>query len=581
MELYPTLKSIIDISLHTPAILADANDFIIIKRAQAVLEHLGELDKNIIGDLFEISDKYGISPANVADHAVKHINSIPNLYILNSEFVHAGLNEYVNKYLKTTDLDISLKVIKDSKTVYITFNYGCSHSLYYCECITLQIVLLITSLVDDANISIANLFQFHNTSIDLLINKGVTLNYNNGSFGTFNVLVTSKSIFESNKKWDKEAIFAIDQFYESINTIKAPLSQLLKRKLIEADTPQSILLEDFASALGVSDRTVKRKLKSENSSYKVIQQQVTFSRLIIELSGHSDLLEIAMNLGYSDRSGLAHLVKEFTGLSLTEFTKAMIRYRTLELGSDLKQTINKIKPIPDTIYKAVTEATDPNCDINKLSELIESDLGAATHLTRIANTANYAITSSNIKKIIMSLGLRSTTTSLLANSLFMSFGKASNYYYESDMIIRLSGRLIQVQREIGKPDILQSSGIFLPMVLFIFYQNDFMQDYGFNPVGVRHVDYMEKVNLATNNTTGGYLKLILSLCKFPVLTLRELTKTIQRVENEFGIKFLDYCLELAILLDQGNIITFQTVIKEMEDQIPSLKSGQSIEINKA
>lgn len=90
-----------------------------------------------------------------------------------------------------------------------------------------------------------------------------------------------------------------------LETIRAPLS-----------------LEDIAQTLGLSSRTVRRKLSIEGANYKQLLMSLRENeakRLLKETSWSVE--KIAEHLGYSETSGFNHAFKKWTGLSPNQYRK--------------------------------------------------------------------------------------------------------------------------------------------------------------------------------------------------------------------------------------------------------------------
>lgn len=81
-------------------------------------------------------------------------------------------------------------------------------------------------------------------------------------------------------------------------------------------------LEDIAQELGLSSRTVRRKLSLEGSHYKQLLMTLRENeakRLLKETTWSVE--KIAEHLGYSETSGFNHAFKKWTGLSPNQFRK--------------------------------------------------------------------------------------------------------------------------------------------------------------------------------------------------------------------------------------------------------------------
>ncbi|PTK89603.1 hypothetical protein BUZ13_11355 [Staphylococcus gallinarum] len=90
-------------------------------------------------------------------------------------------------------------------------------------------------------------------------------------------------------------------------------------------------IKEIAGSLGLSSRTMQRKLASENTNFKSELQKVQKEMTINYLSqSHLSIDEIAFLVGYSDASALARAFKKWTGHTIT-------RYKTEVMSKDLKK----------------------------------------------------------------------------------------------------------------------------------------------------------------------------------------------------------------------------------------------------
>lgn len=84
------------------------------------------------------------------------------------------------------------------------------------------------------------------------------------------------------------------------------------------------LVEDIASRLGVSVRTLQRNLSAENTTFKqelqAVQKAMTFSYLKMKLSAE----EISSLIGYSEVNTFSRAFKKWTGMTVTEYRKKMV-----------------------------------------------------------------------------------------------------------------------------------------------------------------------------------------------------------------------------------------------------------------
>ncbi|WP_027873350.1 AraC family transcriptional regulator [Spongiibacter marinus] len=99
-------------------------------------------------------------------------------------------------------------------------------------------------------------------------------------------------------------------------------SDVVRNQILSS--PREIFtLETIADRLGMTARTVQRKLSQEDSSYKTILEDVRKNLAVEYLQTTSFTLEeIAVRLGYADSSSFCHAYKRWTGVNPGERRQA-------------------------------------------------------------------------------------------------------------------------------------------------------------------------------------------------------------------------------------------------------------------
>lgn len=88
------------------------------------------------------------------------------------------------------------------------------------------------------------------------------------------------------------------------------------RRVIDTAHPFPPRLQDVASTLFVSERTLKRRLQDEQSSYQLLVDEIRYRRAMDLLRKTSlDLARIADMLGYADPANFTRAFKRWSGMS--------------------------------------------------------------------------------------------------------------------------------------------------------------------------------------------------------------------------------------------------------------------------
>jgi AraC-like DNA-binding protein len=84
---------------------------------------------------------------------------------------------------------------------------------------------------------------------------------------------------------------------------------------------QRITLEDIASQLYMTSRTLRRKLTAEGSQFQSLKDEVRRERAIYWLSQNASIKETAMKAGYTETASFIRAFKSWTGMSPGQYKK--------------------------------------------------------------------------------------------------------------------------------------------------------------------------------------------------------------------------------------------------------------------
>lgn len=90
----------------------------------------------------------------------------------------------------------------------------------------------------------------------------------------------------------------------------------VKKAILQGMGPETMGVNKISDQLGMTARSLQRKLKNEGQTFKGVESEIKFS-LVKKLmrSGHQNLDEIAYLVGYSEASALVRAFKNWTGHS--------------------------------------------------------------------------------------------------------------------------------------------------------------------------------------------------------------------------------------------------------------------------
>lgn len=116
---------------------------------------------------------------------------------------------------------------------------------------------------------------------------------------------------------------ACDKLLQGV-TSNTPVAQTVYDTLLR-DTRQFANGEDVAIALNLSERTLRRRLGEEGTSFRAIKGEV-LGKLAIEFISNTEMTadEVAERLGFSDTSNFCKTFKKWTGQTTSEFRASRV-----------------------------------------------------------------------------------------------------------------------------------------------------------------------------------------------------------------------------------------------------------------
>ena len=118
-----------------------------------------------------------------------------------------------------------------------------------------------------------------------------------------------------------------------------PVTQAVNRLLAEHGLPAALTLEQCASALAMSTTSFRRKLKQEDTSYKLIHSKYLNELCVLALSvQHIKIEDLAIRLGYSERATFERAFRQKFGLTPSQFREL----NTIGINSDSEKELKLI-----------------------------------------------------------------------------------------------------------------------------------------------------------------------------------------------------------------------------------------------
>ena len=124
-------------------------------------------------------------------------------------------------------------------------------------------------------------------------------------------ILFNKPVIEGVTKFSYSGLF--DEYIPKIN------SQVLKSLINQSRNTRDFTIEKTAQALDMSVRKMQRLLKEEGITFRHLTEQVLLEQAKVMLRGHHNIIDIAIEFGYSDAANFTRAFKRWSGVSPTVF----------------------------------------------------------------------------------------------------------------------------------------------------------------------------------------------------------------------------------------------------------------------
>lgn len=175
------------------------------------------------------------------------------------------------------------------------------------------------------------------------------------------------------------------------------------------------ILEDNQIDMVVSDMKMP-----EMNGYTLLKEvKARYPKVIrIILSGYSD--EDIIYKAIHSNIVKVYMFKPWRGDELRDSIEEIFRTQQLLNRKNLLTVINSmdsLPSLPDTFIR-LNQAIENNLEIDKISEIIETDQAISIELLHIVNSAFYGVKTGSIKNAVINLGLSNIKNIVLASEIF-------------------------------------------------------------------------------------------------------------------------------------------------------------------
>ena len=178
------------------------------------------------------------------------------------------------------------------------------------------------------------------------------------------------------------------------------LIEAVNSLLTKSVVPARLTIEQCAQALAMSMTSFRRKLRQEETTFKLIQQ-----KYLNELCVHALLTKqvsidnLVLKLGYSERATFERAFRNKFGITPSQF-----RDLSLIGEQNNKQNLTSIaqnmSPLPDSCLQLLQEKEQDSLDVSRVVEIVASDPVFTGRVIGLASKAIYGKTPRNTQEAI-------------------------------------------------------------------------------------------------------------------------------------------------------------------------------------
>lgn len=197
------------------------------------------------------------------------------------------------------------------------------------------------------------------------------------------------------------------------------LTEAVNILLTKNAVPATLTIEQSAKALSMSMTSFRRKLRQEDTSFKLIQQKY-LNELCVHalLTKHVNVESLVMKLGYSERATFERAFRNKFGITPSKFRELSLVGDDKEHKHNLTFIAQHMPPLSDSCRQLISEKDKENFDLQRVIEIISVDPVFTGRLMGLASMAIYGKTPNTIQEAIgRNLGLNSVVNLAIVYSV--------------------------------------------------------------------------------------------------------------------------------------------------------------------
>ncbi|PCI55842.1 MAG: hypothetical protein COB45_05865 [Gammaproteobacteria bacterium] len=179
------------------------------------------------------------------------------------------------------------------------------------------------------------------------------------------------------------------------------LTEAVNSLLIESIVPATLTIEQCAVTLAMSMTSFRRKLRQEETTFKLIQQKYLNELCVYALlTKHVSIDSLVVKLGYSERATFERAFRNKFGITPSQFRELSLVGDDKNNKKNLSSIAQNMPPLPDSCQQLIGEKDQSSLDLQRVIEIIAKDPIFTGRLMGLASRAIYGKTPNTIQEAI-------------------------------------------------------------------------------------------------------------------------------------------------------------------------------------
>lgn len=186
-----------------------------------------------------------------------------------------------------------------------------------------------------------------------------------------------------------------------MNSKPLSLTEAVNILLNKSSIPATLTIEKCAEVLAMSMTSFRRRLKKEETTFKLIQQKY-LNELCVNalLTEHMNIDHLVVKLGYSERATFERAFRNKFDITPSQFRELSLVGDDNKHKQNLSTIAQNMPPLPDSCRKLIIEKDQDSFDVQRVVDIIAIDPIFTGRLMGLASRAIYGKTPSTIHEAI-------------------------------------------------------------------------------------------------------------------------------------------------------------------------------------